>query len=353
MRIYWTLGALMAGLLAGLPVLPLPPHDGGCRPVWAADEAEPQEPPADQPADAPPDAPADVAEEDPGDDTSGGDAPAEETNDPPPSIPEGVKRLPPGTAEEEREYKKRKTREDPFLTSPPPSRQDAFYDPADWLRRDVAFGSSRYMVQDASGKVLGNLTLDIRAEKHPVEGELIHLTETSNYGQQQTLEAWVYADSFRPKRAVLSKSGGPDSADMRASRIVADYLFDRLTVSEDMGAVSSRKQLRLLPFTFDSAETLLLIRQLQFVRGDWPFEAGLLDFASGDLMPLLVSTPLIKDCIAADGVSYGCFELSAMIGSEKLRFWVERANPHRLVKFERGALVFTLQDYRAASKAAV
>lgn len=307
--------------------------------AWADDPA-PAPPPADK-------APAEAgAVADPPPEGDGSAAGGEEAG-PAPSTPEGVKRLPPGTAAEEREYKKRKTREDPFLTSPPVKAGKAFYDPAASLRPDLAPGLSRFLVQDLSGKVLGYLSLELRREKHPVEGELLHCTEATDFAPQYKLEVWAFADTYRPRRARLSQPDKSLATDSAPVEITADYLFDRQTVTEITGEVSTRSQRRLPPFTFDSAELLLLLRELQFVRGDWPFEAGLIDFASGDLLPLSVAAPKIVECTAADGLSYGCYELAVTHGREQLRAWVERASPHRLVKLQRGSQRLTLIDYQA------
>lgn len=314
MRLFWPLAA--ACLLALLPAA-----------VTRAEDAAP--PPDHAPAEAAPAQPEEGVED------ADGSEPAQ---------PEGVKRLPPGTAEEEREYKKRKTREDPFLTAPAERSPEPFYDPARSLRPDAFPAFASYLAQDVSGKVHGTLTIDLRAEKHPTEGELLHLTEAADFSPRYKLEAWAHAGTFRPRRTVQKWLEAQQGR--QADQTIADYLFDRLTLSEGLGEVSTRELRRVPPFTFDNAELLLLLRQLQFVRGDWPFEAALINL-DGEVLPLSVEAPKISECVAADGVSYGCYELQITHGSEKLRAWVERASPHRLVKFERSALVYTLQDYRA------
>ncbi|MCH7471522.1 hypothetical protein IIA79_01020 [bacterium] len=275
--------------------------------------------------------------------------------------PEGVRRRRPRTGEEERKYKLRKIREDPFLDSADPV-QDAgeVYNPGDWLLSEVPQDLSRYIVQDEGGGVLGYLTVNIEFQSNPVLGDFIQLTLIHDHQRAEKVEIWLFAGTLKPRKKVSTQlilpsnpsdsSGGGGAAneplfleDM--PRLTVDYLFDRVTVQEEAGLFSTSRKFRQLPFSFDIDELCLIVRQLDFLNADWPFEAAVTLPSKASSSLFQVEAPERVEVLSAEPANYSCFEVSMSIDGEPYTWWVQRAAPHRLVKYTDGELTFTLYQY--------
>jgi hypothetical protein len=252
-----------------------------------------------------------------------------------------VRRRRPDSAEEEREYKKRKTREDPFLTAPQAGVGLA-YDPAQWLRFDTGADYSRYLVQDKSGKVLGHVNLTLSLESNPQEGEFVHLIQTQDFAPNTRLQLWAHARTLKPRRLVLDHDVASET---EPGHLVADYQYDRLTVLRTTGVMESSERSRMLPYSYDEHALPIIVRQLKFNKVEWPFEAALSQPEQGRSQALSIGRPERVDVLAADGVSYQCFELKLRCGSRDCTYWVQRTKPHRLVKVEDNGIVWTLSDF--------
>lgn len=282
-------------------------------------------------------------------------------------LPEGVRRRP-RTGEQERWYKQRKTREDPFLN--PPGGLDGpneigFYNPADWLREEVYYGVSRYMVQDAGGVVVGYTTLAIEREADPVLGEFIRLRRIDDIEPATQIEVWLYAGTFKPrtKEIVIQvpPTGGsppdaaPDNGNGQAQvqklyedtqRLDVDYLFDRMTIVHRVGGITARRQMRQLPFSYDLDELPFLMRQLIVREGEWPFEAALCDPANETHIPMSIAQPQrIENVMDADVQQLDCYEFTVRLGESTHTYLVQRIPPYKLVKFADGTLTYTLSGY--------
>lgn len=328
-----------------------------------------------------------------------------EEQPPPKEAPEGVHRARPRTAEEEREYKLRKTREDPFLNPPPlagpPPAAEGFYNPTDWLRPVTQKDAARYIVQDAKGNVAGYLSISTVLYSQHDRNDTAVMALVFDYPPRSRVQLWLAAKGLKPERfeqtelrepasdegtggaagkepaaaaatkeapvgkatevAGAAASGAaapgaeaappakPDegwSPEQEPPRLTADYLFDRVTIHQTTGAVTFIRELRQLPFSFDIHCLPLLIRQLDFTRIDWPFEAALTDPVSAALLPLSVAKPeRVENVYSAEPYSYPCFEFKLNIGGSQATYWVQRLPPYRLVKFTDGVYTYTLFMY--------
>jgi hypothetical protein len=294
-------------------------------------------------------------------------------------------RLRPRTDKEEEEYKKRVVREDPFLNAPPgpDGAQLAFYRPVDYLRFDAPFDSATYLTQDASGKMLGFLT--ISAEPQPNEPGTLHLT--LDYAvPKKHVELWLDTKWLKPRSitkltpanqpvqraqpkkgepskgkpqvakpevdlaAVGNIDGVADNGAQRRTRI--EYLFDRVTIEREAGAVSTMERMRQLPYSYDIEQLPLLVRQLDFAKLErhWPFEALLTDPERRRSLPLQIAEPKAVTITSAEPQARACYELQLRVGEQDTwTWWVEREAPHRLVKFTDGVYTYTLHQYDAPS----
>lgn len=320
------------------------------------EQAPPPEPPPEEP---PPAEPPAEPEETPADDA--GSAAEPDTADSgtvETAPPEGVRRRRPQTAEEERAYKQRKSREDPFLNPPAGLADPAageLYNVRDWLTGAAVPSVSRYLVQDASGKVLGYTSLQVELTSDPLLGEAVLLTELRDFGTPATLKLQLLAETLQPRRKELlqrpAAAGDGSVVDLGSSHLSVDYLFDRVTVTQAEGGVTVSHQLRQLPLSFDIDELPLLLRLLDFKRSDWPFEAAVTDPAQLAKLALVANQPVYADVLSAEPQSYGCFAFELHLGEELLRWAVQRRAPHILVRFERGGLTYTLIQYSEAKPA--
>jgi hypothetical protein len=366
-----TLAAVAIALLLAAPgtlrgeddflIQPDSPKDGEPAPP-----PEPEEPAPDPGAEEPPaEEPFPPEEEGPDDSEKGEDGQE-------PAKPEGVRRRRPRTDAEEREYKLRKTREDPFLNAPvfrpATTGQPEFYDPADRLRADVTLDSCSYLIQDDKGSPKGTLTLETRLETDSVLGATLHLSKFLQTGAPQRTDLWIDPETLKPRRIVTLTTAQPvelppqkgrpadpvaqpveeveqDPVDDRL-RITVDYRFDRVTIARQVGDVRTQETMRQLLFSYDLEQLPLLIRQLDFKQPDWPFEALLTRPLRKDTVQLQAGQPERVEQISAEPRTYSCYKLPVRVGAEQWTWWVERALPHRLVRFTDGKLIYTLKDYK-------
>jgi hypothetical protein len=365
---------------------------------WAANTVLGQEPDSDSaaPADVPQPEGAESSPESAADDDSTdvipesgpeteGEAEAEElpAEDPetaPTTEPEGVRRKRPRTEAEEREYKLRKTREDPYLNAPvfKPAADGAtqFYNPSDWIRTAVTADSSRYLIQDEQGQPAGTLVLETSVENDVVMGPVVRLSKLRKGADSERIEVWLDSTTLKPRRVVsltaategqlYDRKGRPMQAPAAATaedgsvvvettprqmRTTVDYRFDRVTIVREVSeeGVTQGEKMRQLLFSFDREQLPLLVRQLDFRRADWPFEAIVIVPQTRQNLQLQIGIPERVDQLSAEPQKYGCFKLTMRLGSETLTWWVERQAPHRLVRFTDGNLTYTLQGYDAGA----
>jgi len=326
--------------------------------AWPLSGTWAEDPPADPPTTEEEDQPVEDAEENT---EAEEEEPAAEEEDEAEPVPEGVRRRP-LSGEQERRYKQRKTREDPFLNPPVGSGTpivEGTYNPADWLREEVYCGSSYYMVQDASGNVVGQSSLAISAESDPVLGDFIRLRCHRNIDQPVQLELCVFAGTFKPRfkevQTELANRPAPVDPDAEGEvpelydnyqRLSVDYLFDRMTVVHRVAGITSRRQIRQLPFSYDIDELPLLARQLRFREVEWPFEAVLCDPQHEEQLPMSIAEPVwVENVVSGDAERYDCYEFTIRLGNDTHTYLVERLPPHRLVRFTDGELTYTLTDY--------
>jgi hypothetical protein len=281
-------------------------------------------------------------------------------------VPEGVRRRRPRTAEQERIYKQRKSREDPFLNQlpvDPAFAGESIYNPADWLDTQVPRDISRYIVQDETGRIVGYETVAVVLESSMVLGDFIHLSRRWEGNRDADVNLWLFADTFKPRRKTTreqdeSRTGStgsppaqPDANDVQElysgmDEVTVDYFFDRITVTHQSGDVSAMHTMRQLPFSYDIDSLPLLARLLKFARGDWPFEAAISNPERESNLAVAIGAPVRVDGVySAEGVAYKCYELRLVIAGEEYQYWVERLPPHRLVKFTDAAYTYTLLEY--------
>jgi len=278
-------------------------------------------------------------------------------------VPEGVRRTRPRTAQQEREYKQRKTREDIFLNSPDPVGPGAgveeFYNPADWLIFDVKSDVSRYIIQDKSGTVLGNMTISITIEEDPLLGEIVHLRRHDGLAKTVETDLLLNAATLKPihneTRSQLEGTPPPDpgAGDLGIATLYdglkllqVEYQFDRVQIHHRAGGISVRRTMRQLPFSYESGSVPLLLRQLDFSDPDWPFEVAVCDPAQQKNLPLVVGQPGKEEhLLSAEPADYRCWVLEVKIGEAVETYWVERLSPRRLVKYTDGELTYTLAEY--------
>ncbi|GEM_PF-1886663 len=300
----------------------------------------------------------------------GGEQAAEAEEEEEEEVPEGVRRRRPRTADQEREYKQRKTREDPFLNPPvdgdPVVDSGQYYDPASRLHNVVHPGISNYVVQDAGGAVVGQLTVSVELVSDPVLGDFIHMRQRSDHEQPQETDIWLYAETLKPRRKQVviqlptvsnpppaSTDGESDGGVVEVQplyhdtkRLDVDYLFDRLVIRHRAGAVTTLRRLRMMPFSYDIDELLLLVRQLKFREASWPFEALICDPAHERHLALRIEQPQrVENVLSADAQYTDCYELAVRLGEQELTYWVQRLPPCKLVKLSDGVYTYTLSAY--------
>lgn len=281
-------------------------------------------------------------------------------------VPEGVRRRRPRTAEQERIYKQRKSREDPFLNQLPVDPTfggESIYNPADWLDTQAPYDISRYIVQDETGSIVGHETVAVMLESNEVLGDFIHLSRRWEGNRNAEVDLWLFADTFKPRRKttrdqVESRTGSTGAPTVQSDtngvqelysgmgEVTVDYFFDRVTVIHQSGDVSAMHTMRQLPFSYDIDSLPLLTRQLKFTHGEWPFEAAIINPERESNLAVAIDAPVrVSGVYSAEGVAYKCYELKLTMAGDEYKYWVERLPPHRLVKFTDGAYTYTLLGY--------
>jgi len=217
---------------------------------------------------------------------------------------------------------------------------------------------SSYLVQDPRGQIMGNLTVQITREVSPLFGPVYHCLLQPDFSDRKQLEVWQSAVTGKPLR-VLRRSLAP-AADhqpgsaaapqmLEAETLDSTYFFDRVVVSKDGGAVTLSARKRLLPYSFDIAQLPLLMSELDIAHMDWPFEAPLYDPSTLAPVQLQVNRPERKDVLSAEPATCACWALPVRLGTTQLTWYVERAAPQRLIRFQMGTFTYTLQQYTARS----
>jgi hypothetical protein len=366
------LRVLAACLLAGLTLLLASPL------IRAADA-----PPADPPPSAVEPAPAD---------TGGGAAGAADTTEDPPAadadkdgsaaaeappveeqhLPEGVLRRRPQTAEQERIWKETKAPQDPFLFTPgplgPAPGVPEFYNPQDFVDPQVCYGLSRYLIQDASGQVVGYLSLAVTREVHPEFGETVAASLYYDDDKPCELKLWLDPLTLQPHRLNRQQRLVPGAADAQAAAGTAenttssredveiaalqrvpqdrvDYVFDAVRLWHASGGITVSRSLRQLPYSYELAALPVLVRQVRPYGQVWPFEAALIDGLKLRNLPMLLAQPTMADVLSAEPATHQCYELRITAGDEEQVYWVERSLPRRLIKFQAGGRTYNLFEY--------
>ncbi|MDQ3023055.1 MAG: hypothetical protein M3R04_01525 [bacterium] len=293
----------------------------------------------------------------------------------------------PLTEAEEDNYKRKAVLDDPYLNAPagPPAGALAFYRPLDWLRFDVQYDRSTYLVQDASGKLEGLLTINAEPLVDSF-ASYIHL-ELDYAAPKKRVEMWIDSKTLKPRNVIkftppattpvapvepvkgTQKSKAtprlpvqPELGDVTADieepaaqvterRTEVEYLFDRVTISRSVGVVATQERMRQLPYSFDIEQLPLLVRQLDFSRLEkqWPFEALVTDPEHRISLPLQIDRPKHTDVVTAEPQTRSSYELKMRLGEQVTwTLWVERKTPYRLLKFTDGVYTYNLHQYDPA-----
>lgn len=374
----WSIAALLALVLC--TQLTAAPH-GGLLPRQAAAAAGESTAGADAAA---PDAPHQQDDAAPPPDEEHG-----EEGEPAP--PEGVKRQRPRTENEERAYKMRKTREDPFLSPPQGGGQDlsAYYNPRDYIAPLAKGYTARYMIQDAAGTMQGYLLLSVDLRTESSRNDTVYVSALYSNEPRTEVRLWLDSASLTPRRLERrtlrdqrapapgtapapategDRAGGPvqDERDAAAPvsapdvipgdpsqwspedeppRLNADYLFDRVTIRHSSGMITVQRVLRQLPNSFELESMPVLVRQIDCRAADWPFEAALTDARHLRSVPLSIEEPGWSELLSAEPLHYRCRDFVLRLGQQQLHYYVQSTPPYKLVQFTDGVYTYTLFEY--------
>lgn len=339
------LAILLGGLLSssGLPF----------RSARAGDDPPPAQQPADPPAQAEPDPaepePQEPVADEPRDPDSG-------KEDPDKVKEEKIKpRLRPSSDEEERAYKRQATRNDPFLNplirlSTEPSEAGG-YNPRDHILKRGYNDLQRFVVQAPEGKVQGFLTIHSREHELPLLGRVMDIVKLCEYEPSCRIEMQVQLDSLQPTvtEVIRTDDNRSQSAmDLQLQESLrAEYLFDRVTIRQNVSGITGLDRERMLPFSFDIMQLDSLVRSLNFSSGDWPLEAWMFDPERRMSVPLLIEAPRRVQMSSAEPVIYQCWEIRVRVGNENWTYWLERLEPNRIVRFSDPRHTYTLMSYTA------
>jgi hypothetical protein len=301
-------------------------------------------------------------------------------------------RLRPVTEAEEERYKRQAVLEDPFLNSPlgPDPRNLAYYRPVDFLRTEVFFDSSRYLVQDEACKLQGFLTFEVAPFATSKESLLRLSLDCA--APRRRVELYFEEHHLKPRRVLIfAPASLPDPAasvpkaaktgenslpkakhqaksretlpegDLQGDLVLhgdgqaerrteIEYLFDRVTIERDAGLVATQERMRQLPYSFDIEQLPLLVRQLDFekLERQWPFEALITAPERKRSLQLRIDQPKKVEVLTAEPQARQAYELKMRLGeTDSWTWWVERAAPYRLVKFTDGQYTYTLNQYEA------
>ncbi len=304
--------------------------------------------------------------------------------------PEGVKRQRPKTGDDERTYKMRKTREDPYLSPPDGSGKDltAYYNPRDYIAPLKKGYSARYMIQDAQGTMLGYMLLSVDLRTENSRDDTVYVSALCSNEPRSEMRLWLDAASLKPRRLerrTLRGGGdthpatppGPVAPDAGAApapaepaapasptpmdalpgdpaqwspeneppRLNAEYLFDRVTIRHSSGMITVQRVLRQLPHSFELESMPILVRQIDCRAADWPFEAALTDARHLRSVPLSIEEPGWTELLSAEPLHYRCREFVLRLGAQQLKYYVQSTPPYKLVQFTDGVYTYTLFEY--------
>jgi hypothetical protein len=302
--------------------------------------------------------------------------------------PEGVRRQRPQTAQEERQYKVRKTREDPFLNpdaaAGQPAKQKDYFDPAAYLQPVSRGYTARYLVQNQQGQAVGYLSIGVALQSEQSRNDTLLVTKLLSVEPRTEVKLTLDARTLKPRQLIrttlrsagsaatvtqpssadaspagqqggeprgpageaTAQTGGPAwSPEQEPPRQRADYLFDRVTILQSSGAISVRKVLRQLPFSYDAESLPIVLRQLTLAKVDWPFEAALTDTNRALSLPLAIEQPAYAQVLSAEPQDYRCYALVVHAGSSRSKYYLQTVSPYKLVKFTDGVYTYTLFEY--------
>jgi hypothetical protein len=334
------LAILLAGLLvsSGLPL----------RTARAQEDPPPPEQPADPPAQAEPEPePDDPSTADP-QDPAGGEVNPDKEQD------EKIRpRHRPSSDEEERTYKRQATRNDPFLNplirlSTEPSEAGG-YNPRDHILKRGYNDLQRFVVQNAEGKVQGFLTIHSKEEELPLLGRVMNIVKLCEYEPSCRIEMQVQLDALQPNVTQIIRTDENRSQaalDLQLQESLrAEYLFDRVTIRQNVSGITGLDRERMLPFSFDIMQMDSLVRSLNFGDSDWPLEAWMFDPERRMSVPLMIEAPSRVQMTSAEPVIYQCWEIRVRVGNETWTYWLERLDPNRIVRFSDPRHTYTLMSY--------
>ncbi|MEZ5337700.1 MAG: hypothetical protein R3F46_05500 [bacterium] len=266
-------------------------------------------------------------------------------------------RLRPDTDEEERAYKRQATRNDPFLNPLLPLDyeriENSGYNPRDHLLPAGYPDLSRYIVQTRGGEVRGFLTVHTSIEEQALAGRVISVVQVQEYEPRQRTEIQMQLDTLRPLQTQILPEG--ESRSLQAlelgleEALSAEYLFDRITIRQNVGGITGMERARMLPFSFDLNQLGTIVRCLDYESTDWPLEAVLYDPQKRANRVLSIQQPQRSTVKSAELVDYGCWELTMHVGDEIWQYSVERLEPHRIVRFSNPQMSYTLQSYTSGN----
>lgn len=351
---------------------------------------EPASPKKDEPAQPKQDQPQkDKSEKESGQDAKdqaqpGPDQPTPDQPVPQPP-PEGVKRKRPQTADEERAYKLRKTREDPFLNPPTGSGAAGdlthFYNPHNYIAPLTKGYSAKYMIQDAGGNAVGYLQLAVDLTSVLAHDDTVLINAAYSNEPRTQMRLWLDARTLAPQRlerrvlrgedveeppdaGAASPSPKPEaeapgdtppappasdpdawSPDQEPPRLNAEYVFDRVTIRHSSGVITVERAIRQLPASFELESMPVLVRQIDCRSADWPFEAALTDARHFRSLPLSIAEPGWVEVLSAEPLQYRCREFVLHLGGQQLAYDVQSTPPYKLVRFNDGVYSYTLFDY--------
>lgn len=262
-------------------------------------------------------------------------------------------RLRPSTDEEERAYKRQATRNDPFLNPLLPLDYERLegsgYNPRDHIGREGFHDLSRYIVQSPDGQVQGFLTVHCSIREEPLFGRVMDVVKVCEYEPYRRIEMQVQLESLRPTVTQViptDENRSQQAMDLGLEEALrAEYLFDRVTIRENVGGITGMERERMLPFSFEINQLDSIVRSIDYENGDLPMVAVLFDPEERQSMPMSLEIPKRANMKSAELEDYGCWELTMHVGNETWKWWVERLEPHRIIRWEDGSHSFTLMSY--------
>lgn len=253
-------------------------------------------------------------------------------------------RLRPSTDEEERAFKRQATRNDPFLNPLLPLEYERIdnsgYNPRDSVLPQGFQDLSRFIVQEPAGGVLGFLSIHCSVEDQPLAGQVLNVVRLYEFEPQQRIELQVQLSTMRPILTQLIPLGerrSQQAMDLGLEEALrAEYLFDRVTIRQNVGGITGVERKRMLPFSFDINQLDSLVRSLDYDNADWPLVAVVFDPDSRENIPISIEQPRRTSIKSAELSDYGCWEMVMHVGNENWQWWVERLEPHRIIKWTDG-----------------